>query len=98
MKKILFTALLAVVCMAASAKKEYCAVWAQAKMTSTKITMTLDDGSEKLKTVTDANGSTITFNSTIAALNYLAEQGWEVVTTYTEYNTLRYLLVREVEE
>lgn len=102
MKKILLTALLAVVCMAASAKKEYFSWSAQQKLNGS-ITVVLDTGSSKwAQSLKGADGKAIQFNSNMDAMNYFAEQGWELcemfIISTTANNVWHYIMEREVVE
>jgi len=66
-----------------------CQVVATGKLFSEKVTINIDYGqpirwaSNKGTRVTDSQGRPIVFNSTIAAVNYMENNGWQYVDSYT---------------
>jgi hypothetical protein len=80
------------------AAEEYCSILPRGKMFSDWITVEADFGDpkafsdhEKLK---DSDGEDLKFKSTVAVLNYMAQQGWLLVNTFPSDNGQHYLFRR----
>ena len=70
-----------------NAKEEYCMVLAKSKLLSTKVNIEVDFGQawsfwKDKRSLKDANGKKLNFNSVIDALNYMSSEGWEFVNAY----------------
>jgi hypothetical protein len=90
-----FTLLLLLFTLAAYAQdtpkvEQYCEVVATGRRLSSKITIDIDYGQEKIlwkdNRVKDEEGKVEKFNSVIDALNYLGKLGWKLVNAFPVYN------------
>jgi hypothetical protein len=67
-------------------KEEFCEVQF-ARVLGGKFAVTIDNGNEKSGKATslkDANGSKLKFKSVVSILNYMAQYGWVLVTSYSD--------------
>lgn len=87
------------------AKEEYCMILASTKLLSTKVNIAVDFGQEwsfwkDKRSLKDANGKKLEFDSVIDALNYMSSQGWEFVNAYSlttsGQNVLHYVMKRDL--
>lgn len=88
--------------------KVYCELLGQAKLFSSKVTVTVDFGQNQWQNnkLVDENGKNITFNSMVDAMNFMGELGWEFEQAYvitigsgaSSQNVYHWLLSRYITE
>lgn len=87
------------------AKEEYCMILATAKLLSTKVNISVDFGQawsfwKDKRSLKDASGKKLEFDSVIDALNYMSSEGWEFVNAYSltvgNSNVLHYVMKRDL--
>lgn len=66
---------------------KYCQLLSKGKMLSTKVKIIVDYGQKqklfgKVQKIEDSDGKSKKFNSPIDALNFMANNGWELVDSY----------------
>ena len=80
------------------AAEEYCSILPRNKLFSDLITVEADFGDPKAfsdhEKLRDERGRDLQFTSTVAALNYMAGQGWLLVNTFASEKGQRYLFRR----
>ena len=108
MKKILFPLFLLLFCISgfaqtdSSAVEQYCTVIATPRLLSSRVTIDIDYGERrsmwKDNRLKDEDGRVKKFNTVVDALNYMGNEGWQLVNafpytnggnTYTYHYTLK---------
>jgi hypothetical protein len=108
-KLVLLLALCPSFAFAQEKVEQYCELISQNKLLSNKVTIEVDFGEEKrgifsrTPRIKDELGKVKTFNTTIAALNYMGSIGWKFVDAYPVSDagttkTLHYYFKREFDK